>query len=108
MIDASWSQLAPEVDLGAVDRVDGYEVAIQTAKDAETAVDEALAQVTNKRAARDTAITALNAQTRLVVNGVIGNPAYGPDSDLYEAMGFVPTHKRKSGLTQRTTPPPTP
>jgi hypothetical protein len=81
---------------------------MQTAADAEAAVDAALADVTTKRTARDAAVTTLKGLQKLVVNGVIGNPAYGPDSDLYEAMGFVPTSKRKSGLTQRRTPPTTP
>lgn len=81
---------------------------MQDAVDAESAVEAALADVTTKRRDRDAKILALNAAAALVVNGVIGNPAYGPDSDLYEAMGFVPKSKRRSGLTQRHTPPPTP
>jgi hypothetical protein len=51
---------------------------------------------------------------------VIGNPAYGPDSDLYGAMGYVRLpldgpgrfrgkSQRKSGLTQKSNvPSPTP
>jgi hypothetical protein len=34
---------------------------------------------------------------QLVVNGVVSDPNYGPDSDLYESMGYV----RKSGLTRK-------
>jgi hypothetical protein len=34
---------------------------------------------------------------QLVVNGVVSDLAFGPDSDLYEAMGYV----RKSGLTRK-------
>ncbi len=38
---------------------------------------------------------------KLVVNGVIGNPKYGPNSDLYEAMGYVRESEHKSGLTRK-------
>ena len=39
----------------------------------------------------------------------MGTPAYGPDSDLYGAMGFVRKSQRKSGLTQKSNvPAPTP
>jgi hypothetical protein len=38
---------------------------------------------------------------QLVTNGVLGDPEAGPDSDLYEAMGYVRTSARKSGLTRK-------
>ena len=41
----------------------------------------------------------------LVVNGVVGDPAYGDDSPLYGAMGFVRKSERKSGLTKKKKTP---
>jgi hypothetical protein len=38
---------------------------------------------------------------QLVVNGVVGDPTFGPDSALYEAMGYVRKSERKSGLTRK-------
>jgi hypothetical protein len=32
---------------------------------------------------------------------VLGDPAYGPDSALYEALGYVRKSERKSGLTRK-------
>ena len=90
------------MELGGVARDTGYESAIQDALDAETAIAEAEAQLENKRVARDEKVTALAAKTALVINGVIGNPAYGPDSDLYGAMGYVRKSQRQSGLTQKS------
>jgi hypothetical protein len=54
----------------------------QDALDAETAIAiaEAKAQLENKRVTRYEKVAALAAKTALVINGVIGNPAYGPDS----------------------------
>ena len=43
----------------------------------------------------------MNLDKVLVVYGVMGNPAYGPDSDLYEAMGYVRKSERKTGLTRK-------
>ena len=46
-----------------------------------------------------------DAETRntmqLVINSVRGNPAFGEDSALYRAMGFVPKSERDSGLSRR-------
>ncbi len=75
-----------------------FETAMQDAVEAEAALE-------NKRVTRDEKVAAL------VIAGVVGNPAYGPDSDLYGAMGYVRKSQRKSGLTQKSnvpTPAPTP
>ena len=38
---------------------------------------------------------------RRAVDGVRGDEAYGPNSSLYTAMGYVATGDRKSGLTRK-------
>ena len=38
-----------------------------------------------------------------VVKNVIADPAFGDDSALYEAMGYVRKSNRKSGLTRKKT-----
>jgi hypothetical protein len=37
---------------------------------------------------------------------VAGDPAYGNDSPLYGAMGFVRKSEKKSGLTRKKKPQP--
>ena len=37
----------------------------------------------------------------LVINSVRGNHAYGADSALYRALGYVPRSERASGLTRK-------
>ena len=37
--------------------------------------------------------------------GVAGDPAYGNDSPLYGAMGFVRKSEKKSGLTRKKNTP---
>jgi hypothetical protein len=39
---------------------------------------------------------------QMVVNGVKGDPNYGDDSDLYDAMGYVRKSAKKSGLTKKS------
>ena len=39
--------------------------------------------------------------SQLVVLSVAGSPRFGKNSGLYEAMGYIPTDHRKSGLTRK-------
>jgi hypothetical protein len=50
---------------------------------------------------RDEKLATVATLLRTVVKGVQGHPAYGEDSPLYRAMGFVPFSERKSGLRRR-------
>lgn len=60
------------------------------------------AQYAAELKARDEADAAARETMRLIANAVRGDPAYGEDSHLYRAMGFVPLSQRQSGLTRRT------
>jgi hypothetical protein len=51
--------------------------------------------------ARDEADKVSMEKITLVVNGVVGDPGAGPNSDLYEAMGYVRKSERKTGLTRK-------
>ncbi len=55
---------------------------------------------------RDTDDEAALAKRELIVNGVIGDPDFGPDSALYDSLGFVRKSDRKSGLTRKKTEAP--
>ena len=44
---------------------------------------------------------ALDQQRSKVGMGIAGDPAYGNDSPLYGAMGFVRKSEKKSGLTRK-------
>ena len=58
-------------------------------------------QMTAAKNARDAADQVSLDKVQLAVNGVVGDPAFGPNSDLYEAMGYVCVSERKSGLTRK-------
>jgi len=55
---------------------------------------------------RDIADVETNRLIQLVVKGVVGDPTFGEDSALYEAMGYVRKSERKSGLKRGKQPPP--
>lgn len=105
-LDAAWTELAADVDLGGVTRAD-FETALTAATDAETALAEAKANTTDKQVEKQTKMFALNTLCNTVANGIRGNADYGDDSDLYKAAGFVRKSERASGNTRKhATPPP--
>lgn len=50
---------------------------------------------------RDTNDDIALAKRELIINGIIGDPNFGPNSPLYEACGYVRKSERKSGLTRK-------
>lgn len=70
---------------------------------------ENLADIDAKRAkeinARDDADRHSLSKADMVVAGVIGDPAFGPNSSLYELLGYTRKSERKSGLTRKKESP---
>jgi hypothetical protein len=50
---------------------------------------------------RDDADQISSDTVQLVVNAIKGDTTEGPDSELYEAMGYVRNSERKSGLQRK-------
>jgi hypothetical protein len=85
-------------------RATDFETAMQDAADAEAATAEAVANVENKRVERDAKVVTLQLKIALVINGVVGNPAYGPDSDLLRRHGIhaqIPAQERPHAEVER-------
>jgi hypothetical protein len=61
-----------------------------------------LAAAINQRDEEDSKSLAL---TDKVVKAVIGDTDFGDDSTLYEALGYVRSSERQSGLTRKKAPP---
>ncbi|NOT47066.1 MAG: hypothetical protein HOP17_04870 [Acidobacteria bacterium] len=57
-----------------------------------------------KRDVRDDKYLALDKKRSNIGMAVAGDPAYGNDSPLYGAMGFVRKSEKKSGLTRKKKP----
>lgn len=68
-------------------------------------IENQLAQAINLREDSDDA--SLNT-LQLVVAGVLADPTEGPDSALYERMGYTRKSERKTGLTRKKSAKTTP
>lgn len=78
-----------------------FEAAATPAREARQRIDELETRLKQELAARDQADDAFNAKDQLVVAGVLADPTEGPDSALYEALGYTRKSERRTGLTRR-------
>jgi len=65
------------------------------------AIEDLEIELKMKRDQRDDKYRDLDQKRSKVGQGVAGDPAYGDDSPLYGAMGFVRKSEKKSGLTRK-------
>jgi hypothetical protein len=79
-----------------------FKAKVQPSFDARTAIDGLNAQLTAAMDTRDDADGVTSDANQMVIKGVVGDPNYGDDSNLYEAMGYVRKSERASGLTKKS------
>ena len=100
VVEKAWANLAPTAQFGGMTLAQ-FKALIKPSDDARaslTALDQQVLAALNARAASD--VVSLD-KAQMVVDGVKGDPNFGPDSALYEAMGYVRKSERKSGLTRK-------
>jgi hypothetical protein len=100
ILDA-WRDIAPTESFGGMTLTE-FQTEVGKSVTAREEIIELENQVTNKMQGRDSVDAANWEKAQLVVNSVAGNPNFGKNSGLYEAMGYVPTDQKKSGLTRKT------
>jgi len=103
-ITMAWETLAPDASFGGMS-LQEYRDAIAPSFEARDRIARLEAELVAAKNARDGSDRDSLSRTQLVVNGVIGDPERGPDSDLYEAMGYVRRSERRTGLTRRRSEP---
>jgi hypothetical protein len=99
-IETAQGELAPLEEFGNITHGD-YKIQVQKSRDARKKIADLEQQIiaaTNERDAEDEIGLGM---AEKIVNGVIGHHNYGPDSSLYEAMGYIRKSERKSGLTRK-------
>jgi hypothetical protein len=103
-MDDAWKEGADKVEFMGVTQTDlnGQITAVEAK---EQSLDDLRAQVKMLEEEILDDYAALDDTLVDVGNGVRGSKAYGDDSPLYGAMGFVRKSERKSGLTRKTKPP---
>jgi hypothetical protein len=99
---AAWREIAPQASFAGMTLAE-FETQIAPLAESTRKLQALDAQYAAELKARDEADTAARDTLRLIANAVRGTPAYGEDSQLYRAMGFVPLSQRQSGLTRKGT-----
>lgn len=102
----AWRQFAAEVSFAGMS-LEEFRYATEksvTDRNQIEALKVKLAGLIRQRGVSD---EALRKNLILVINAVRGAPAYGEDSPLYRALGYVPRSERLSGLTRKSPAPAT-
>ena len=96
----AWRTLAPERSFGGMTLAQ-FEAAAASARAARLRIKDLDNQRVEAANARDAADEFFAGRAQFVVNGVLADPDFGPDSALYEAFGYTRKSERKSGLMRR-------
>ncbi len=99
----AWNTLAPNASFGGMTLAE-FKTKIQPSLDARAKINTLNDQLTAAQDARDDADVDTSNTVQLVVKGVVGDPNYGDDSDLYDAMGYIRKSARASGLSRGAKP----
>jgi len=104
----AWGKFAPTASFGGM-TLQQYTTKVQPSFDARTEISTRETEITSWADKRDDADVVTDATSTAVIKGIVGDPAYGDNSDLYEACGYIRKSEKKSGLTRKhNTPTPTP
>lgn len=102
----AWESLASAKSFGGM-TLDQFKAVAAAAQAPRARIADLESQMTEAINQRDTADAAFLAKAQQVVNGVLADPSEGPDSSLYEAMGYTRKSERRSGLTRKGNNAPT-
>ena len=102
----AWETLAPGKTFGGLTLAQ-FQAIAQPAQAARQRIDDLEDQRKQALTDREQADDDFLAKAQQVINGVLADPTEGPDSALYEAMGYTRRSERKSGLTRKRNQTPT-
>lgn len=97
---SGWETLAPDKSFGGMTLAQ-FKAAVKRSFDTREELRVLESQTQAKQIERDDADAESLRRVQLVVNGVIGDPEEGPDSDIYAAFGYTRKSERKTGLTRK-------
>ncbi len=99
-IRLAWKELNPQAVL-AGRTLEQFEAETEIPLRLRTEILALEKQLEGRKADRSLADDTVSDLMDLVVNSVKGTPAFGPDSPLYRAMGYIRKSERRSGLTRK-------
>lgn len=97
-----WEQIAPTKTFAGMTLAQ-FKAAIAPSLDLRQEIEETNTRLKSLQAQRDQADDISLAKFQQVVNGILADPDFGPDSPLYEAFGYIRDSERHSGLTRKST-----
>jgi hypothetical protein len=103
VMNDAWFEGAKSTEFNGITQV-AFQTEIEAAAADDAAIGDLEAELKLARDVRDDKYKALDQNRSKIGLGVAGNAAYGNDSPLYGAMGFVRKSEKKSGLTRKTKP----
>ena len=95
----AWEQGAKTTAFGGITQPQ-FDTKIKAAAAADQEIDDMEAAISLKKQARAGLYADLNDDSVKILAGIKGDPAFGDDHPLVDAMGFVRDSQRKSGLTR--------
>lgn len=96
----AWRDLAPDKKFGGKTLAE-FEAQVERSLTPRKNLAKLKTQEAKEITARNTEDSVTMADIEAIVGSVIGDPTEGPDSALYEMMGYVKKSDRKSGLTRK-------
>lgn len=92
--------LAPDKTFGGVTLAQ-FEAQVEKSNIPRASIETLNDQKKQEEATRDAEDLATMKLCEMIKKGVVADPAFGDDSAVYEALGYVRKSNRKSGLTRR-------
>jgi len=99
-VATAWETIAPTAEFAGM-TLEAFRTAVNDSFVTRNRAAELDAELSATLARRTIADANTNEKLKLVVNSVKGSPAYGENSDLFRAMGYVTAADRASGLTRK-------
>ena len=96
----AWETLRPNKSFGGMTLAQ-FKAGVKHSLDVREELRVLESQIQSKKVERDSADAESVRLMQLVSYGVAGDPEEGPDSDLYEALGYTRKSERKTGLTRK-------
>ncbi|MGB6219512.1 hypothetical protein [Haloferula sp.] len=94
---AAWREIVPDATFAGMTLAE-FEAEVEPVETNASRIESLVAQQAAALTERQQVDAAARSTMSLVVNAVRGDPAYGEDSQLYRAFGYVPKSERRSGL----------
>jgi hypothetical protein len=96
----AWETIAPTKTFGGM-TLEQFKAAVKRSYETRQELHDLESRLQAKLVERDQSDVESMRVAQLVVNGVKGDPTEGPNSDLYDLMGYVRNAERRTGLTRK-------